>query len=230
MPQIRLLLKKCCLFIAVGITLIQLYSCVITREAVSENVESAKKPKAGGRNGIHISADQIQREWAEISQNNTRRVYNFGIGSLFSWSSRQYTQDRNFGNPPAKLTPALVTRATGIRRSFNLCWRYVAVIAETCYGDDCPVIVGASFEVTKDTYPSLRQRENGYDLIPVKPELPLPHQADPNGFYFVWGSSKKLKLPACSRNNIPYELQSVINPKLYPVISQAYWGKFKNWE
>jgi len=176
-------------------------------------------------NAQDISDEQIATEWAELSNSDTRRVFNFGIGSLMSWSSRQHTQNSSFPTTPDLIYPSYPTKAVGIRRSFNLCWRYIPVTSSACQGRDCPLVVGASFEVTKETYPELRRREASYEFLQVEPELPLPEEIDPEGYMFAWATLEALDEPLCTLDNIPSFIESSINTNVYPAVSQAYWGE-----
>jgi len=165
---------------------------------------------------------QIEKEWLELSESNTRRVFNLGIGSLTSYGSRQYTDSKkNFSNIEL-VTPTYPAQAVGIRRSFNDCWRYAPMTANICSGDDCPAVEGAVFEVTEESWPALRDRESSYSIVEVTPSLPLPEELPPDATYFAWGENYEYDGDVCYGGKYP------------PQISQAYWdfiiGGILSWD
>lgn len=180
------------------------------------------------------------QEWANISLGScdattchagTRRVFNLGIGSLFSFSSRQFTSSgksldpSNVAVPSTPVTPQLVG---GIKREFTYCWRYIAASARACTTTEiaegsCETL-GAFFEVLPEEWLSLREREENYELLPVTPKSPLSPGLPPDAFYFAWGDSSRidpstgalLEKPACPVTSTNEEAQP-------PFVSQTYW-------
>ena len=113
--------------------------------------------------------DRYEQEWMYMSANNTRRVYNFGVGSLFSWSGSQYSEQTHTDPtssriifPPqyALIKPLYPVRVTGIHRTFDYCWRYTAVAAVACTeSSPCAQdaeVVGAVFEIQAKDYPAIQ--------------------------------------------------------------------------
>mmetsp|Transcript_68795 Transcript_68795/g.76987 ORF Transcript_68795/g.76987 Transcript_68795/m.76987 type:complete len:412 (+) Transcript_68795:73-1308(+) len=127
-------------------------------------------------------------EWAELSANDTRAVYNVGIASLFNHASQQF-QFAKFNWPSNQtITPLTMTYVSGVRREIRGCWRYHSARAVECDPNDvtqfCPPMLGAYFEVNKGNWKELRKRECGYDkFVPAQPN----EDTAPAGYYFAWG-------------------------------------------
>ena len=64
--------------------------------------------------------ESYMEEWRIISKNNTRRVFNFGIGSLTSYASRQRTVDPSMSGP--EIAPAFPDSVHGIVRELATCY------------------------------------------------------------------------------------------------------------
>lgn len=158
-----------------------------------------------------LDKEQVEKEWLELSENNTKRVFNLGIGSLTSYGSRQYTESGKDFSKIELITPTYPAQAIGIRRSFNDCWRYAPMTAHICKGDDCPPVEGAVFEVLEDSWAELRDRESSYSIVEVSIVLPLPEQLPLDAKYFAWGENYEFNGDECYDGKYP------------PQISQAYW-------
>lgn len=163
--------------------------------------------------GFQFSHVDIHDEWNFMSQSNTRKVYNFGIGSLFSYASRQ---DPNIPDKIAALIPSYVD---GIVRIFGYCapqlHNFVAASAVSSNEQDSSTF-GAFFEIKKEQWPAIREREKFYKIKQVSPRKPYPKNLEKNAFYFVWGDENE---EPCPRNYI---------------VSQAYWdfmiGGILSWD
>jgi hypothetical protein len=93
--------------------------------------------------------EQYAREWQENSAGDTRKVFNFGIGSLLNHASVQTTLNPETPESVSFLHPGY---ADDIRREFNYCYRYVPVFSVKCTaevldGGGCPRTFGAYFEM-----------------------------------------------------------------------------------
>lgn len=149
----------------------------------------------------------FEAEWLTISANNTRGVYNVGIGSLMSWASIQ------FGNKDNKpITSVTKTTVSGIKRELVGCWRYQSMSAFQCEDQDyfdgsCPPMAVAYFEVKEAGWKALRTRECSYDVLV---NATVDDKNAPEGYYFTWGNPKDQE---CDTDGGVYEA----------VISQSYW-------
>ena len=115
---------------------------------------------------------RFKSEWLEISKNNTNRVFNFGIGSLTSYSSRQHTADPTMPETPSSVPNAIASSVNGIIREFGYCWRYVAASARSCLPEEeCIPVVGVFFEVFEEDWVNLRLRENEYAILEVRASI-----------------------------------------------------------
>lgn len=157
-------------------------------------------------------AEKRQKEWQEMSQGGTRRVFNFAIGSLLSHGGTQYTLDKTMPENPPLVHTIVPAFGQGVMREFTYCWRYVAVAARPCtFNDPCPPIFGAVFEITHEDWDRFRSRESDYDILPV--EI-VGGDSVPEGAYtFTWGAV--IQPGGVSK--------TCADPKYPPPISQAYW-------
>ena len=193
--------------------------------------------------------DRYEHEWMYMSANNTRRVYNFGVGSLLSWSGLQYSEltykdptSSRIIFPPSKkypqyalIKPLYPVRVTGIRRTFDYCWRYTAVAAVACTesspcAQDAEVL-GAVFEIHAKDYPAIRARESAYTYIEVQPKNreALPSAVfEAEGYYFAWATDRITINPTFDCTN------ATGHARWKPMISQAYWdfmiGGILSWD
>ncbi|CAB9510355.1 expressed unknown protein [Seminavis robusta] len=160
-----------------------------------------------------------EEEWRMMSQNGTRRVFNFGIGSLSSWASRQTTATTSPFDSPPSIAPAFPGAVGGLVREFGIeaygaCFNWAPATVRPCFPDfeDCSApVTGFFFEIFEEEWKSLRDREDIYDLLEVSPNSPRPEGLDPDGYYFTWASrTYDPREPACA--NSPDTL-----------VSQAYW-------
>jgi hypothetical protein len=176
-----------------------------------------------------ISSRNATEEWNSISASGTRRVFNLGIGSLFSFSSRQFTSQDSALDPnvqSAPQTPLMPQLVNGVIREFSYCWRYVAASGRKCSQQESTnnkcTTMGAFFEVLPHDWLSLRAREASYDLLQVSPQLPLPDGIPADAYFFAWGSSVNRVSAAgelLTNTTCPLHAHNVIAP----FISQAYW-------
>ena len=136
-------------------------------------------------------------EWEIISDGGTRRVFNLGIGSLFNFASRQFTEQDKSLDPSLQselVSPVMPQMVNGMVREFSYCWRYIAASGRECTsaetaGGTCKTL-GAFFEIFEDGWQSLREREASYELLPVTPQMPPPRDSR-HGVLFCVG-----RLPA----------------------------------
>lgn len=160
-----------------------------------------------------FKSSDLQEEWDYMSKKDTRKVYNFGIGSLFSYASRQDPND------PEELPPLIPTRVNGIFRNFGYCapqkHNFVAASASRSTKKDSGTF-GAFFEIKKNQWPAIREREKFYVKTPVSP-ITYPKNLEENAFYFAWGSKEE---------------DEICPPDF--IISQAYWdfiiGGILSWD
>jgi hypothetical protein len=157
------------------------------------------------------SSENYKEEWRSISNNGTRRVFNFGIGSLTSYASRQRTVDPSMPDPPPSIAPAFPDKVHGIVRELQTCHHYAAASARPCLRHDsheCHIgVVGVFFEIFEEEWADFRKREHQYDLLEVNPTLPLRNGMDPTAYFFAWGT--RGETPTCEWDK--------------PVVSTAYW-------
>ena len=188
--------------------------------------------------------DRYEQEWMYMSANNTRRVYNFGVGSLLSWSGTQYSEQTHTDPtsskimfPPqyALIEPIYPVRVTGIQRIFDYCVRYTAVAAVACTeSSPCAQdaeVVGAVFEIQAKDYPAIRSREAAYTYIEVQPKNreALPSAVfEAEGYYFAWSTDRNTIDPTFDCTN------ATGHARWKPMISQAYWdfmiGGILSWD
>ncbi|CAB9503369.1 expressed unknown protein [Seminavis robusta] len=162
--------------------------------------------------------DSFKEEWRTISANSTRRVFNFGVGSLTSYGSRQHTVDPVMPEPPPTIAPAYPDRVHGIVRELGACYHWAAASARPCFPDrdNCTVpVVGVFFEIYEEEWPRFRDRESNYDLLEITPSFPLPRGLDPDAYFFAWGNlSSSGESPQCNNKWSPWGKS---------VVSTAYW-------
>ena len=147
-------------------------------------------------------------EWATLSANGTRKVYNVGIGSLTSWASIQFSEAGSKFPSNQPIHELKVATVSGIKKELRGCWRYQGMQALTCGPDEseetCPNMPVVYFEVSPKSWRYLRTRECSYDnFVNAKVE-----DNSPDGYYFAWGHHAGTQ--TCSNQ--------------YPaLISQSYW-------
>jgi len=183
--------------------------------------------------GDKENQEKWKEEWDDLSDGNKKKVYNFGIGSLTSFGSRQYTdakKEDKFGTLPYPMSPAYPAKAKGIRRSFNDCWRYAAMTATVCNeGKKCPIVDGVIFEVeSEESYLNLRERESAYQIVKLKP-LPSKDIDVSKSTVFAWGENiDYVPVGKCYMGGDATEMK-------YPAqVAQSYWdfiiGGILSWD
>ena len=187
--------------------------------AIALLLAAASSPSAP----LALACDRdFDAEWADLSANGTRKVYNVGIGSLTSWASIQFSQagSKFPSNQPVKQLK--MANVSGVKKELRGCWRYQGMRALQCEPDEsektCPHMPVVYFEVPPETWRDLRTRECGYDVfVNAKVE-----DDSPEGYYFAWGDKPGPK--ACHTPSYDY-------PAL---ISQTYWdfivGGILSWD
>lgn len=179
---------------------------------------------------------------ADACTAGSRRVFNLGIGSLFSYSSRQWThEDKSLvpddpNHVPSPETPAIPQMVSGVVREMSYCWRYIAASARACTTAEADEgackTMGAFFEVLPEDWLALRAREQNYALLPVTPNLPFAEGLPSDAFYFAWGDGSRVNASTGALN----EKACPVHPHdvIAPFISQAYWdfilGGILSWD
>lgn len=155
-----------------------------------------------------------------------------GIGSLFSWSSQQWSQQKERVNENGSsysvfpttfkpISPNYPAKGIGIKREFEYCWRYAALTANYCAEEeDCDPIYGGVFEVpSEEEYTQLRYRESSYEILKVhdiEVEQPFNNAINESGSFFAWGGTPASR--DCKNTTGENEYEALISQSYFDVI------------